>query len=369
MIRGSTACYKRLTIRGHDGSLHPFAVQFPAARHCRREERIFQLFRLFNDALGRNVQARRRNIDLTLPIAVPLSPHIRLMSDDEHYTSMLKIYENYCKKKGQNRDEPLAYTIEKLHAAYDPRLPKPDILSVKTEILAAIQTMFVPSTVMKNYFMGHYSKFEDFWLFRKQFSSQYSSFLFMTYMLCINSRQPPKIHINQSSGRVWTSEMLPYRVASGKTHTTAFNNSTLDVSAQRAAPLFCSLELVPFRLTPNVQKLIGEAGMEGILSMHMMIIAQCLSDPEYEIEHFLSLFVRDEIITWFTQQHRPASHDPHLREIVRVNVEYVIKRVTQLAHMDSSGQGVASQYILNLISHAVNPRNLASSDTLWMAYF
>ncbi|ODV87142.1 hypothetical protein CANARDRAFT_26566 [[Candida] arabinofermentans NRRL YB-2248] len=369
LIRGPTACYKRMTIRGHDGSIHPFAVQFPAARHCRREERIFQLFRIFNDALSKNVQARRRNIELTLPIAIPLSPHIRVMSDDEKYVNMLSIYEDFCKKKGQNRDVPLAYTIEKLHAAYDPRLPKPDLLSVKTEILAAIQSMFVPSTVMKDHFISHYQRFEDFWLFRKQFSSQYAAFIFMTYMLCINARQPQKIHINQGSGKIWTSEMLPYKVASGKTHSTAFATSSLDVSAQRAAPLFCSLELVPFRLTPNVQKLIGEAGLEGILSMHIMIIAQCLADPEYEIEHYLSLFVRDEMIAWFTQQHRPSAQDPHLREIVRVNVDFVIKRVMQLAHMDTNSQGVASQFILNLIAHAVNPRNLASTDTLWMAYF
>jgi transformation/transcription domain-associated protein len=48
-VRGHGVSYKRLTFRGHDGSLHPFAVQYPAARHCRREERISQLFRMFNE--------------------------------------------------------------------------------------------------------------------------------------------------------------------------------------------------------------------------------------------------------------------------------------------------------------------------------
>ena len=48
-VRGHGISYKRLTFRGHDGSLHPFAVQYPAARHCRREERIAQLLRMFNE--------------------------------------------------------------------------------------------------------------------------------------------------------------------------------------------------------------------------------------------------------------------------------------------------------------------------------
>jgi len=371
LIRGPTACYKRLTIRGQDGSLHPFAVQFPAARHCRREERIFQMFRLLNDELSRTVETRRRSIDFTLPLAVPLSPHIRLISDDPSYVDMSYIYEDYCRRKGQSTEEPLAYTMEKMHASYDPKLPRPDILSVKTEILAAIQALLVPNSVMKTYFLRHYPKFEDFWIFRKQFSSQYAAFIFVTYMLCINSRQPYKIHINQNSGRVWTSEMLPYKVACGRTHTNVFSGSkTLDLAQQRAAPIFCSLELVPFRLTPNVQKLIGEVRMEGILSMHLMVIAKCLSNPPYNISHFLDLFIRDEAIAWYTQRRKRSSlPDEQLQEIVRVNVDYIIRRISQMARVDGTGHGIASQYILNLIGHAVNPRNLASTDTLWMAYF
>lgn len=163
--------------------------------------------------------------------------------------------------------------------------------------------------------------------------------------------------------------MLPYKVVGGKTPHNIFQNSFLDVSAQRAAPMFCSLELVPFRLTPNIQELIGPVGSEGILSMHLMIIAQCLADPQYEIEHFLNLFIRDEIQSWYAQRVRSSTQDtPNLREIVRVNVEYLIKRITQLANTENFGQSVSSQFVVNLITHAVNPRNLASTDTLWMAY-
>jgi transformation/transcription domain-associated protein len=37
VIRGYGSCLRRITIRGHDGSLHPFMVQNPAARHERSE--------------------------------------------------------------------------------------------------------------------------------------------------------------------------------------------------------------------------------------------------------------------------------------------------------------------------------------------
>ncbi|EGV61555.1 hypothetical protein CANTEDRAFT_131106 [Yamadazyma tenuis ATCC 10573] len=363
LVRGTNACYKRLRIRGHDGSEHIFGIQFPAARHCRREESLFQLFRIFGDTLSRKVETRRRNISFTLPIAVPLSPHIRIINDDPADISLQKIYEDYCHRNGKNRDEPFIYTIEKLRAAFDPRLPKPEIMSIRVEILSSIQTLLVPSNVLKNYFVDNYPLFEDFWLFRKQFTSQYASFIFITYMMCVNTRQPQKIHVNRKSGNVWTSDMLPCKIAS--------KNASLDASqGQRAAPLFYNAELVPFRLTPNIQKLIGETGLEGILSVYILAIARALTEPESDLEQYLTLFVRDEVISWSSQQDppRPVPKDKQLREIVRVNVDIIIKRVLSVGHI-SSGPTVATQNVLELISQAVNPRNLAAADTLWMAYF
>ncbi|QFZ30488.1 putative transcription-associated protein [Clavispora lusitaniae] len=362
LARGTNACYKRMKIRGNDGSLHSFAVQFPAARHCRREESLFQLFRIFDDKLSKKVETRRRNISFTLPIAVPLSPHIRIINDDSRDVSMQKIYEDFCFRNGKNRDEPFIYTIEKLRAAFDPRLPKPDVMSIRVEILGAIQTLLVPSTVMKNYFVDLYPNFEDFWLFRKQFTSQYASFIFTTYMMCVNTRQPQKIHVNRGSGNVWTSDMLPCKIAS--------KNASLDGSNGRPAPLFYNAEMVPFRLTPNIQKLIGESGLEGILSVYVLAIAKALTEPRSDLEQYLTLFVRDEVISWFTQQDppRPIPQDSQLREIVMVNVELIIKRVVSMAQ-SASGSGVSTQNVLELIAQAVNPHNLAAADTLWMAYF
>lgn len=363
LARGTNACYKRLKIRGHDGSLHAFAVQFPAARHCRREECLFQLFRIFDDSLSKKVETRRRNILFTLPIAVPLSPHIRIINDDLRDISMQKVYEDFCFKEGKNRDEPFIYTIEKLRAAFDPRLPKPDIMSIRVEILSAIQSLLVPSTVLKNYFLNLYPNFEDFWLFRKQFTSQYASFIFTTYMMCVNTRQPQKIHVNRGSGSVWTSDMLPCKIAS--------KNASLDsLNGGRPAPLFYNAEMVPFRLTPNIQKLIGKSGLEGILSVYVLVIARVLTEPKSDLDQYLTLFVRDEVISWCTQQDppRPVPQDNQLREIVMLNVDLIIKRVLSMAHGNSTSN-VTTQSVLELIAQAVNPHNLAAADTLWMAYF
>lgn len=49
VVRGHAGCHRSLIIHGHDGSKRQFAVQHPAAKQCRREERILQFFRILNE--------------------------------------------------------------------------------------------------------------------------------------------------------------------------------------------------------------------------------------------------------------------------------------------------------------------------------
>ena len=88
LVRTVGFSHRRLKIRGHDGSIHPFAVQHPAARHSRREERILQLFRIFNGTLSKRKESRRRNLSFYLPLMVPFSPSLRLVQDDPSYISL-----------------------------------------------------------------------------------------------------------------------------------------------------------------------------------------------------------------------------------------------------------------------------------------
>ena len=96
-----------------------------------------------------------------------------------------------------------------------------------------------------------------------------------------------------------------------------------------------------------------------------MAIARCLAEPEIEMEQQLSIFVRDEIIFWFTQAHR--SVDGQLRERVQHNSEVIVKKAIALAR-NAQGTLPAHQTVIDCISTAVDPMRLAQSDALWMPY-
>ncbi|KAK4242261.1 hypothetical protein C8A03DRAFT_11533 [Achaetomium macrosporum] len=352
LVRTIGASHRRLKIRGHDGSVHAFAVQHPAARHCRREERILQLFRQLNQSLISKKESRRRDLQFTLPLMVPLAPHIRIVQEDTSYITLQGVYEDHCRRHGTSKDEPVLYTMEKLRGLVDTKGPKPQehAVTARLEVLRAIQEKYVDNTVALEYFQGAFPDFAEFWLFRRRFSYQLAALTFMTYVLHIDKRYPHKINIARGSGNIWGSELISFMAAN--------------------RPYFHNQEPVPFRLTPNLQTLMGPLATEGIFACSVMAIARCLTEPEpQQLEHALTLFVRDEMMYWFTSLHRSMGNlsENQLRETVQANSDMIVKKAVSLAQAPA-GNLPAHQTVIDLIAKAVNPMNLALCDALWMPY-
>lgn len=49
----------------------------------------------------------------------------------------------------------------------------------------------------------------ELWKMRKQFALQLAATNFMTYVVCLSSRLPPRFHISRSTGLIAMSELLP----------------------------------------------------------------------------------------------------------------------------------------------------------------
>ncbi|KAI0194063.1 FAT domain-containing protein [Xylaria flabelliformis] len=350
LVRAIGVSHRRLKIRGHDGSIHPFAIQHPAARHCRREERILQLFRHLNQTLAKKKESRRRDLQFTVPLMIPLAPHIRIVAEDTSYITLQGVYEDHCRRNGMQKDEPVMFTMDKLRGLIEPKGAKPpdQTTTARLEVFSAIQEKWVPHTVALEYFQYIFPEYSDFWLFRRRFSYQLSALTFMTYILYMTGRYPHKMNIARGSGKIWGSELMSL-MAPGK-------------------PFFHNPEPVPFRLSPNLQTLMGPLATEGIFSCSIMAIARCLTEPEFELEHALTLLVRDEVIFWFTSSHRAIHlNETQLRETVQTNCDMVVKRALSLAQ-PPVGSLPANQTVIDLIARAVNPMNLAQCDALWMPY-
>ncbi|KAI9001012.1 atypical/PIKK/TRRAP protein kinase [Trametes punicea] len=362
-------CWRRLTIKGHDGSTTSFAVQLPSGRHWRREERTMQIFRTLNNTLSRKKESRKRNLHFHLPAAVSCAPNLRLLQNDSSYITLGDIYDQHCEDSGMAREEPVMMIGEKVKVAMrefkkrNGRLPsKGEYNTLKKDLLDDAIAKFCPEDVLTRYIIKTMDGPSELWRMRKEFALQLASASFMTYLICLSSRLPSRFHWSRSTGQIAMSEVLP------------------GLTAQ--APYFTSPDAVPFRFTPNLQHFLGPILTEGILACGIMSIGRCLTEPENELEHQLCLFARDEVMTWLHQHHRGKvpQIDMSFRLNVAANIEGVVKRAETMAcklereqALQQNAQNLSTtpivQTVANLISTATNPLNLVKMTETYVPWF
>ncbi|RKP22048.1 hypothetical protein ROZALSC1DRAFT_26560 [Rozella allomycis CSF55] len=353
IIKRHGTCLRRIYIRGHDGSLSPFVIQNPAARHSRREERVLQLFRMFNQLIQRRKETRQRNLSFNMPLIIPLSIHGRIVQDDPFNVSLSDIYNSHCDSISINPDDPLIFYRNQINQ-FNLSKSSPELLNVKLDLFDKIQA-FIPDNILSNYFINSCATFDDFWILRKQFTLNYATLTFITYIMSIGHRFPFKIFISRKTGNVTFSDLVP---------------------ALNAVGQFTLTEPVPFRLSPNIQTFITTIGLEGVFSSALVSIARSLSEPQFEMEDYLSLFMRDELYAWYLSAQKNTHEaivipENEFKSRVAQNVELVLKRTQTLACVKERETPIAhqtvpvNQTIIDLVSCAVNPQKLCQMDMHW----
>jgi len=341
-------------------------VQLPSGRHCRREERVMQLFRTFNGALGRKKESRKRNLAFHLPAAISCSPSLRLLQTDSSYVTLGDVYDKHCEETGVTREDPILVAGEKVKKVLREfkqsfgRTPtKAEYLTLKKEILDEVVLKIIPEDILTRYMIRTMEGPSELWRMRKQFALQIASTSFMTYVFCLTSRLPSRFHLSRATGQIAMSELLP--------------------GVANQAPIFASNDTVPFRFTPNMQHFLGPIFTEGILTSGIMAIGRCLTEPEFDLEQQLCLFARDEVMNWLQGRGKPWTLDISYRSNVAANIDGVVKRAETMAckiereqaaqNPLGPGQPPVVQTVTNLISMATNPVQLIKMSEIYNPWF
>ena len=140
----------------------------------------------------------------------------------------------------------------------------PDDILLKASLCTPSFLTRLTSTIQ--YMMKTMNSPTELWRMRKQFTTQLAATCFMTYILCLTSRLPSRFHLSRATGQIAMSELLP--------------------STSSQAPIFASSDVVPFRLTPSLQRFIGSVFQEGILVPSLMAIGRGLTEPEVRTTPF-----------------------------------------------------------------------------------
>lgn len=308
-----------------------------------------------NSVLRKRKEARRRNLQFHLPTAVALAPQLRLVQNDSSYVSLQDVFDNFCATQNVSREDSIMAFLDRMKQLLDPSMSRTDgrYLQLRAEVMEDIQAKMVPETVLSNYMIQAMTSSESLWLMRKQFATQTATMMFLTYFCCLSSRTPSRFHFSRKTGLMYMTEILP-AFASGQ-------------------PIIASSEHVPFRLTPNMQHFITRVGIEGVVTSCVTAIAKSLTVPEFDLGGTLSLFVRDELLTWHNTFMKESRQDPPLSQQVSRNVEHFIRRAGMMGLInDNKDKSINAQHyhaIVTLISQATAPNLLAQMTENFVAWF
>ena len=64
-------------------------------------------------ALTRRKESRKRNLQFHLPLAVSITPQIRLLANDSSYVTLQDVYDQHCSDKGMTREDPVLQIAHK----------------------------------------------------------------------------------------------------------------------------------------------------------------------------------------------------------------------------------------------------------------
>ncbi|PVU85473.1 hypothetical protein BB559_007001 [Furculomyces boomerangus] len=394
-----------ISLRTKCGKVVHFSIQHLANRHGRREERILQLYRILNAfcVSGRSL-AENHKLEYSIPTIVSLAPHVRLI---EYDVSSFTLLDSFVKNRehsgkvrvfgkqsdgnvrGFYRDRfgapPLDFIFKILPGLIDKLGSTEDAACAMYYEVCKTQ---VSENILVNQIYRTSASVMDFWTYRKNLTFQISVASFMSYLISASSRTPQNILISRGSAKVSMLNFLPSYDLNNLIHTN---------------------DPVPFRLTPNLQALIGETGLEGILPSTLNKLASELIKPELMFRDFLEPFIQDELVAHDQLAPKAArassenitsegpKMDTHLTpisasnsqsgfsggnlvgtqsegitsEVVERNVRLILLKAEQLAPNITTAtlpENHPTASALELLNQATNPSNLVKMDFSWMPW-
>ncbi|OMJ29873.1 Transcription-associated protein 1 [Smittium culicis] len=377
-----------------DGITLKFSVQHLANRQGKREEQILQMFKILDDfcSPGRSFIENHR-ISYSINSIISIAPHVRLIKIDKSNFSLFEVFENSFSSQSLDliNFKPLESTTSLSLPNSFSHSPTSDFCSLiplvyifntfpslvqklesiedaSISIFDQICKTQVNSNLLTDLVFKSSGSILDFWVYRQNLTFQVGASSFMSYLISATQCFPQNYLISQDSSKITLLNFLP-------------------------------------SLTPNIQSLVTDIGLEGIIPTTMNRLARDLIKQELLLKDFLEPFIQNELLlhsslTPKSPEPSPSTSNsnPNITsnkdlsklglnsnslsigssdnnsislDVINRNVDLIVLRATQLAPEPSksvSTDKYPSAASLELLNKAAMPSNLVKMDYSWMPW-
>ena len=333
-LRRKNQVNRRLGLIGNDGRTHKFLLQFAIPYWTRSDERTAQLNYVCSALMKKDPMAARKNLT-TQPTAVTaIAQRLRMAADDTSNHSLEGIYSDYCEQIGRDHEAASNYSYQEVlrvlgEAQQQSDTPEDDGKEPgdkeqkaeaekekqaakkkmeKTTKLAVYQKIcqsFVESDVLLRSTRTCLGTPERSYYFRQAFARSIAFNSLMQYAFAVVDRSPERFIFNMRTGQMVSSDFrLGYS-----------NQGFLEPAA------------LPFRMSRNLQELLGPLLLQGLFVPSMGVAAAALDARKDILPSLLCLLLRDDIVHWYISK-SSARSDSKTRDLERQLMDRVQKNTS-----------------------------------------
>ncbi|KAI2509201.1 PI3/PI4 kinase-like protein [Fragilaria crotonensis] len=333
---------RRIGMVGSDGRRYNFLLQFAIPYWTRTDERTVQLSYIFEKMLRRDVVCCRNFLSVQPSPVIPIAQRLRMTYEKESRLSLDDVFRRRCDQAGCETNVIVGYyryRVKKLrdmrsNENMSPEEMKQLMITIHIDVLRDVCETKVDATILLDHIQGNLVSAENLFHFRRSFASHLAINSLMQHAFCVVVRTPSRVVLNETSGQVLSQD---FRLS--------YNNQG-----------FLDSQKVPFRLTPNLNELIGPIMMDGRFIPSFSMAASAIKSNMEDIDSILRLLMRDDIVSWYTSKSM-AKSDAKTQELENQLVDRVAKNVAaiQAKFSDCSVQR-EPKGALNLKTQPVNQR-------------
>ena len=332
---------------GNDGKIYQFLFQFAIPYCTRTDERTSQLHYLFGKFLKKEVSSSRRHLSFQPRAVIPVAQRLRMTLVKESDILLETIYNIDCQSQGVDKEQVLRVYQNKLDAHIESN--DLSILDVNGKAKVERQAKkfayefvcknVVDSDLLTRYVERRFFDIEKVYFFRRIFTVQLALNSLLQYIFSANDRSPSKFMFNLNSGQMLSPEFRFSYNNQGLSHQmTLLPYSFLFLNLDTNLFLYFSLlpyqgflegNKMPFRMTRNIQALLGKSFIDGIFIPSMASAAAAFVSNEKMLNPMFCLLLRDDIVAWYISKSQ-ARTESKIQELERQLSDRVTKNVSSV---------------------------------------
>jgi transformation/transcription domain-associated protein len=332
VLRRNDQLVRRCGMIGSDGRTYKFLLQFAIPYWTRTDERAAQTSYVIDKFLRKNMVSARNHIHIQPTAAIPVAQRLRMTPDPECRLALDEVWRSHREEVKDGKSVANFFSKELTnrlkeavsHDASDENKRKAE-KEVRFEVYQEICGSMVDDRIFLRYLLKVFDGPESFFLFRRAFAVQLAANSLLQYVFSVTERTPQRFVILQSNGKMMSPD---FRISYS-------NQGFIEGYNQ-----------VPFRMTPNIQRALGEHYIQGIFVRSMAMVAGAVKEHKEEFDPILRLLMRDDILAWYSKSlsktdSKTQELEKQLIERVSKNVYTLQSRFSECSPKDSSNESYA----------------------------